>query len=128
MLTVDEENQYFEAARRYPNLFDLGRLIMQQGCRPEELLEARKHAVDLTRSVLRIVHGKTKAARRTLKLTDESRAILKRRLATAGPFCVPGPEARHTAHEIERAAQRGSSCDGAQFRDLWPKPGCRLPR
>jgi integrase len=36
------------------------------------------------------VHGKTKAARRTLKLTEESRAILMRRLETAGSFVFPG--------------------------------------
>lgn len=90
VLTAAEEKVYFNAAQRYPNLFDLGRLMMQQGCRPEELLESRKDGVDLTRDVFRIVNGKTKAARRALKLTEESRAILKQRLATPGPFLFPG--------------------------------------
>jgi integrase len=90
VLTAAEEKIYFEAARRYPNLSDLGRLMLQQGCRPEEFLELPKHAVVVSREVFRITRGKTKAARRTLKMTRESRTILIRRMESTGPYVFPG--------------------------------------
>jgi integrase len=76
VLTTREEAVYFEMAKRYPNLYDLGRLMLNQGCRPEELLALRKDAVDPERGTFRIVSGKSKAARRTLTMTSEARGIM----------------------------------------------------
>jgi len=39
VLSAPEEALYFEAAKRFPALYDLGRLMLNQGCRPEEILE-----------------------------------------------------------------------------------------
>jgi hypothetical protein len=76
----------------YLDLHDFGRLMLQQGCRPEEFLELRKVDVDLLNRWLYIRTGKTRAARRRLKLTAESAAILKRRLSSQiGPFVFPSP-------------------------------------
>ena len=48
--------------------------------RPEEVIEIEKKNVDLVTRTLRIPKGKTKAARRTLRLTAESFDVLKRRI------------------------------------------------
>lgn len=75
----------------YGDLYDFGRLIIQQGCRPEELRELRKEDIDLFSRWLHIRSGKTKAARRRLKLTTESVDILARRMAKSGQFIFPAP-------------------------------------
>lgn len=75
-----EERTYFEAARRFPNLYDLGRLMLNQGCRPDELMTLKQADVNLAGGLLHIRRGKTKAAKRTLKLTAESKSIFAPRL------------------------------------------------
>lgn len=77
--------------KAYWDLYDFGRLMIQQGCRPEEFLELRKDDVDLMNRWLHIRTGKTKAARRRLKLTAESVDVLKRRTLAPGPFVFPAP-------------------------------------
>lgn len=71
-------------AARYQDLRDLSVLMLNQGCRPEELREMEQSAVDLAGGVFTIRKGKSKAAKRTLRLTAASRDILVRRLATPG--------------------------------------------
>lgn len=73
------------------SLHDLGRLMLNQGCRPEELLSLRKEAVDLEHGFMRIVNGKSAAARRTLKLLPESRSILAARMHGVSPWIFPSP-------------------------------------
>ena len=80
VLTSEEEKKYFAAAAKHRDLSDLGRLMLNQGMRPEEVLERAKTDVDLEHAKLSIRSGKTAAARRTLDLTPESRAILARRV------------------------------------------------
>lgn len=83
---------YIAGQDGYLDLRDFGRLMIQQGCRPEEFLELRKEHVDLIERRMLVVSGKTKAARRRLKLTRESAAILTRRVRVApGPFVFPSP-------------------------------------
>jgi len=96
VLTAEEEKSYFDRARDVKdrngcrNLYDLGRLMLQQGCRPEELMVLKKQHVNIEKRQMLIVAGKTKAARRTLNLTDESIAILQPRLeAGATPWVFP---------------------------------------
>ena len=97
VLTPDEEAKCFEAARTNQNLFDLGRLILQQGCRPEELVQLRKDAVAMDREVFRIVRGKSRAARRTLRMTPEASEIFLRRLDSEGPYIIPGKQTHRQA-------------------------------
>jgi integrase len=54
--------------------------MLHQGCRPDELMSLLQADVDLVRGLLHIRRGKTKAAKRSLKLTAESKAILAARL------------------------------------------------
>lgn len=73
----------------YRDLHDLGRLMILQGCRPEEFLELEQMHVDLEKGTLTITHGKSRAARRTLRLQAESREILARRLGVPGRWVFP---------------------------------------
>ena len=53
--------------------------------RPEEVIEIEKRNVDLIARTIRIPTGKTKSARRTLRLTVESFDVLKRRIQDSEP-------------------------------------------
>jgi integrase len=81
ILADAEEFLYFELAlARSIDLHDVATLIIDQGMRPEEVVEIEKTNVDLIARTLRIPKGKTKAAKRTLRLTAESFEVLKRRI------------------------------------------------
>jgi integrase len=64
------------------DLRDLHRLMVLQGCRPEELRQMRPADVDLEHNRFH-VYGKSGAADRWLKMREESRGIFARRLASA---------------------------------------------
>ena len=71
------------------DLYDLGKLMVRQGCRPEELRALAQSDVDLEYGTLTIRWGKSDAAKRTLRLTAISREILARRLQTPGRWVFP---------------------------------------
>jgi integrase len=87
ILSDEDERRYFACVKG--NLHDVGRLILLQGMRPAEVLALRKDDIDLEVNTIRVRKGKTTAARRTLRMTGESRAILGRRMASAGPWIFP---------------------------------------
>jgi integrase len=105
VLTPEEEAKYFSAlevlaaeklAKKRPgqahgleDLGDLAKLMLNQGCRPEELRALEQSDVDLERGCFTIKKGKTNAARRTLKMTLTSRDILSRRLGAPGRWVFP---------------------------------------
>ena len=86
VITVEEEKHYFLRATKHKDLYDLGRLILNQGMRPDEVAGIRKEDVDLERGQLHIRNGKSPAARRTLDLIAESRKILARRMLGSSPW------------------------------------------
>src|SRR5215469_2705502 len=100
ILTATEEKLYFERAARHHDLHDLGRLILLQGMRPEEVTALANCDVNLERGQLQVVQGKTPAARRTLNLTTESRRILEARMAGDSPWVFPSK--RHPGTHISR--------------------------
>lgn len=95
VLTPEEEDAYFAVAHGF--LADVARLILMQGCRPEEIMALEQPSIDLKAKTMRIEGGKTRAARRTLDLTEESAAIFARRLKKANRWVFPSPRkpARH---------------------------------
>jgi len=70
------------AGQAFDSLHDLGRLMVLQGPRPSEVMQAR--AEHMRGAEWLIPGGKSKAARRVLDLTPESKAILEARSASAG--------------------------------------------
>jgi integrase len=84
ILTDEEEAEYFEMTKtRFPKLHDIAKVIVLQGCRPEEVLSLELSHVDLKKGKIRIVDGKSTAAKRTLKLRPETLAILSTRFEKA---------------------------------------------
>lgn len=113
VITSDEEASYFAAAAELEltNVADLGRIMLEQGCRPEELYELAKASVDIRAGVFQIESGKSKAARRSIKMTAATAAIIERRMRGSSPWIFPGrPKTQHAvkfngSHDtvIERA-------------------------
>ena len=80
VLTQEEEEKYFRYATRYPDLHDIGRIMINQGMRPDEVACLAKTDINLDAGTIKIRRGKTDAARRTLDMTAETRGILKAHL------------------------------------------------
>jgi integrase len=81
VLSEHDERLYLLAASQ--PLRDIAALMLDCGCRPDELYQLKKQNVNLDGGFLRIVDGKTKAARRTIPLTARASAILGKRIANA---------------------------------------------
>lgn len=81
--------------RSLQDIRDLSTLMLNQGCRPEELRELRPEHVDLERGLLTIQRGKSAAARRVLPMTAVSRDVLARRLQGAGMWVFQGRGGNH---------------------------------
>lgn len=94
ILSDSQEKVYFTQALRFPILHDVGRLMMQQGLRPEEAQRIKKADVDLDGGFLFVRWGKSRSAKRKLSLTQESRIILGRRLAGDSQWIFPSPRAK----------------------------------
>lgn len=111
VLGAEEERAYFDKALEMgrQDLHDVARLILLQGCRPEEIYGLPQLTVDLKGKRIHILGGKTRAARRVLDLTTESAAILKRRLKTAGKWVFPSPR-KHGAHLVKLATTHDEVC------------------
>jgi integrase len=90
ILSDAEEKLYFSAARG--NLHDVARLMLLQGLRPDEVISIAKSDVDFELGVMHVPRGKTRAARRRMKLTPESKSILARRMATVSVWMFPSPK------------------------------------
>jgi integrase len=80
---------YFKRAQKFPNLYDVGRLMVNQGMRPEEVTGLSKKDIDLDRGIIQIRKGKSTASKRMLDMTTESRAILQRRMEGESPWIFP---------------------------------------
>jgi integrase len=89
VVTSMEEEDYFRRAARLPDLHDVGRLMINQGMRPEEVTSLAKANVDFESGTIYVARGKTKAARRHLNMTTESRQILDRRMAGQSKWIFP---------------------------------------
>jgi integrase len=94
VLSREEESAYFGVASRNEDLYDLGRIMILQGCRPEEVLALRPDNVDARRNMLKVA-SKTPSGKRELEMTSETSAILAKRVARAkergGKWLFPSP-------------------------------------
>lgn len=89
VLDSDEERLYLLAASQ--PLQDIAKLMLQTGMRPEEVCKIRRENVHLEQGYVFNPHGKTKAARRKVPLTESASAIISNRLITLkGDYLFPG--------------------------------------
>jgi integrase len=85
VLDPKAEAKYLAAAS--PLLVGVATVLIDSGQRPEECYRQRWENIGWSNGrhgTIRVTHGKTKAARRTLPLTARGRAILEQRWAAAG--------------------------------------------
>jgi integrase len=87
VLTYDEQAKYL--AKATPTLNDVATLILETGARPEEIYRIRPENVHLNEDYLFNPYGKTKAAKRRIKLTAAAKDILARRLKDCETFLFP---------------------------------------
>jgi len=79
--SMEEEEAYFKAAFKVidkagrRNLYDVAKIMREQGCRPEEVMASLKSDFDPEPGTLTIPGGKSRAARRTLYVTPETSEI-----------------------------------------------------
>jgi integrase len=105
------------AAQAFDNLHDIGRLMLLQGPRPSEVMSSRAEHVDVARAEWLIADGKSKAARRVLDLTPESRGVMEQRLMSAGPdgFLFRGRKRGTPLSDVENAHKRVLVAAGLAF-------------
>src|SRR5579862_8765651 len=103
------------AALAFDNLHDLGRLMLLQGPRPSEVMQARAEHVQGGEWL--IPGGKSKAARRVLDLTPESRALLDGRVAASagGPWLFGGRAKGSHLSDAENAHKAVLAASGLAF-------------
>jgi integrase len=88
VLTYDEQSRYLAFAT--PLLSDVVTLILETGMRPEEVYRMQPHNVHLDGDYYFNPHGKTKAAKRRIKLTGTAKNIVARRMAVLeGDYLFP---------------------------------------
>ena len=92
VVTPAEEKLYLLAASQ--PLQDVAALMLDCGCRPDEIYSLKKDSVNLEHNYLKITEGKTPAARRRIPLTARAKAILQKRIADAeGDYLFAGGRA-----------------------------------
>jgi integrase len=90
-LTMYEEQEYFGRAARYRDLHDVGRLIINQGMRPDEVSHLAKVDIDLPSRLIHVRNGKSSAAKRSVPMTSESKEILEQRVRANSNWIFPSP-------------------------------------
>jgi integrase len=78
VVTYDEQVKYL--AHATTTLSDVATLMLGTGMRPEEVYRIRPENVHLDENYLFNPYGKTKAAKRRIKLTTAGKAVLSRRM------------------------------------------------
>jgi integrase len=80
ILTVDEQKVYLMACAQ--PFRDVASLMIDLGLLPSEALNLKRNDISLEQNCLQIQEGKTKNARRKLRLSTESRKVLEYPLQT----------------------------------------------
>src|SRR5260370_3850793 len=112
-LCYNEESTYLQAASR--TLHDVGVLIVGTGMRPAEVLSLKTEDIHLTERYALVPKGKTRAARRTLPLTENALRVLNRRVR--GEWCFPSRRSE-TGHvvNVRKLHQQACRNAGLKFR------------
>jgi site-specific recombinase XerD len=105
------------APREYRNLHDVGRLMLLQGTRPAEVMQARVEGVDLEQGTWFIPKSKSAAGERTLRLTAEARSILAELVASApqSGWLFEGKTSDTHLQNLENAHQAVLEATGQAF-------------
>jgi integrase len=107
VVSFEEELTYLQSASQ--PLRDIARVILDTGMRPEEVCRIEVANIDFMQRTIFNPHGKTRAARRTVPITDEVWLILRSRAAAArGPYVFPSERDSNTPIGCVRKAHDGA--------------------
>jgi integrase len=88
VLSYIEQTAYL--AKATPVLRDVATLMLETGMRPEEVYRIQPSDIELAADRLHVRRGKTKAAKRRIRLTAAAKFILTERLQKCeGPYLFP---------------------------------------
>ena len=125
VLSFDEQAKYLAAAT--PMLRDVATLMLETGMRPEEIFRVLPENVHLEKGSLYNPYGKTKAARRWIRLTAAAQLVLERRLKNRKGL-YPFPHKKnpnkplpnvHSAHRRAREASKLAPFRLYDLRHTW---------
>ena len=93
VITFEEQAAYIAEASQ--PLHDIAKVMLDTGMRPEEVFRIRVENLDFKQKTIFNPFGKTKAARRTIPMTDDVASLLKARVKKLEkrqtPFVFPSP-------------------------------------
>jgi integrase len=93
VITFEEQAAYLSQASQ--PLCDIAKVMLDTGMRPEEVFRIRIENVDFKQKTIFNPFGKTKAARRTIPMTEDVSCLLKARIKKleekGTPFVFPSP-------------------------------------
>ncbi len=84
VINFDEQARYLSKASQ--PLGDIAKVMLETGMRPEEVFRLRVENIDFKQKTIFNPFGKTKAARRTIPMTDDVSCLLKIRVKKAVTF------------------------------------------
>lgn len=117
VLSYSEQTTYLIHAT--PTLRDVATLMIETGMRPEEVYRIQPRNVHLAESYLVNPFGKTKAAKRQIRLTAAAQSILSRRMTAAkGTYLFPhAADLNRPVPKVNSAHDRAVKASGvARFR------------
>jgi integrase len=102
MRVISFEEQAVYLTKTSQPLHDISKIILDTGMRPEEVFRMRIENLDFKQKTIFNPQGKTKAACRTIPMTDDALSLLKHRVKEAvklgTPYVFPSPH--HTQNPI----------------------------
>ena len=111
VITFEEQAAYLSKASQ--PLRDIAELMLDTGMRPEEVFRIRLENIDFRQKTIFNPFGKTKAARRTIPMTDDVLALLRKRAQEATravmPFVFPSHHNNHKPIGSVKKAHRASA-------------------
>jgi integrase len=87
VITFEEQAAYLSKASK--PLRDIARIMLDTGMRPEEVFRIRSENIDFKQKTIFNPFGKTKAARRTIPMTDDVSTLLRGRVKKAMELGTP---------------------------------------
>ncbi|MGA7920425.1 MAG: site-specific integrase [Candidatus Acidiferrales bacterium] len=89
MRVISFEEQTAYLAETSQPLRDIAKIILGTGMRPEEVFRMRAENLDFKQKTIVNPYGKTKAARRSIPMTDDILGILRRRVKETTKLSTP---------------------------------------
>jgi integrase len=109
VISFEEQASYLTETSQ--PLHDIAKIILDTGMRPEEVFRMRAENLDFIMKTIFNPFGKTKAARRTIPMTDDALSLLKLRVKEATkmgtPYVFPSP------HDVQRPIGSVKKAHGA---------------